>query len=69
MDSIIMAILLCQIYVQSVEYILDDQTIIPSKCVVVSFIFTNHRSFKKEAVVSGQHYYGYCTQSDTHACS
>ena len=27
MDSIIMAILLCQIYVQSVEYILDDQTI------------------------------------------
>ena len=26
-DSIIMAILLCQIYVQSVEYILDDQTI------------------------------------------
>ena len=27
MDSIIMAILLCQIYVLSVEYILDDQTI------------------------------------------
>ena len=27
MDNIIMAILLCQIYVQSVEYILDDQTI------------------------------------------
>ena len=26
-DNIIMAILLCQIYVQSVEYILDDQTI------------------------------------------
>ena len=31
---------------------------------VVFFIFTNHRSFKKEAVVSGQHYYGYCTLSD-----
>ena len=27
MDNIIMAILICQIYVQSVEYILDDQTI------------------------------------------
>ena len=27
MDNIIMAILLRQIYVQSVEYILDDQTI------------------------------------------
>ena len=27
MNNIIMAILLCQIYVQSVEYILDDQTI------------------------------------------
>ena len=27
MNSIIMAIVLCQIYVQSVEYILDDQTI------------------------------------------
>ena len=63
MNSIIMAILLCQIYVQSVEYILDDQTINSEQ---VSFIFTNHRSFKKEAVVSGQHYYGYCTQSDTH---
>ena len=27
MDNIIMVILFCQIYVQSVEYILDDQTI------------------------------------------
>ena len=27
MDSIIMAIVLCQIYVQAVEYVLDDQTI------------------------------------------
>ena len=27
MDNIIMGILLCQIYVQSVEYVLDDQTI------------------------------------------
>ena len=27
MDSIIMAIVLCQIHVQSVEYILDDHTI------------------------------------------
>ena len=55
MHNIIMAILLCQIYVQSVEYILDDLTIleIPSKFVVVSLIFTNHRSFKNEAVVSG----------------
>ena len=26
-DSIIMAIVLCQIHVQAVEYILDDQTI------------------------------------------
>ena len=26
MDSIIMAIVLCQIHVQAVEYILDDQT-------------------------------------------
>ena len=26
MDSIIMAIVLCQIYVRAVEYILDDQT-------------------------------------------
>ena len=27
MDGIIMAIVLCQIHVQAVEYILDDQTI------------------------------------------
>ena len=27
MDSIIMAIVLCQIHVQPIEYILDDQTI------------------------------------------
>ena len=27
MDSIIMANVLCQVYVQAVEYILDDQTI------------------------------------------
>ena len=27
MDSISMAIILCQIHVQAVEYILDDQTI------------------------------------------
>ena len=51
MDNIIMAIVLSQTHIQAVEYILDDQTIILSKCVVVSVIFTNHRSFKKEAVV------------------
>ena len=33
MDNIIMAIIICQIYVQLVEYILDDQTI-NSECVV-----------------------------------
>ena len=27
MDNIIMAIVLCQIHMQAVEYILDDQTI------------------------------------------
>ena len=27
MDSIMLAIVLCQIYVQAVEYILDDQAI------------------------------------------
>ena len=27
MDSIMLAIILCQIYVQAVEYILDDQAI------------------------------------------
>ena len=33
---------------------------------VVSFIFTNHRSFKKEAVVSGQHYYMAIVLSQIH---
>ena len=69
MDSIIMAIVLCQILMQVVKYILDDQTINSSKCGVVSLVFTNCRSFKKGAVVSKQHYFGYCTPSDTHAGS
>ena len=48
---IILAIILCQIHMQEVvEYTLDDQ---PIKCEEVSLIFTNYRSFKKEAVVSG----------------
>ena len=54
---------------QAVEYILDDQMINFSKCGVVSLVFTNCRSFKKGAVVSEQHYFGYCTPSDTHAGS
>ena len=29
---------------------------------VVSLTFTNYLSFKKGAVVSEQHYFGYCTQ-------
>ena len=45
---------------QAVEYILDDQ----SKYEVVSLIFTKCFSFKKGAVVSGQHYFGYCSLSD-----
>ena len=47
MDSITVAIVLCQIHMQAVEYINL------SKCVIVSLIFTNYRSFKKEDVVSG----------------
>ena len=54
---------------QVVEYTLDDQPIIFNKCEEVLLIFTNYRSFKKEAVVSGQHYFGYCTQSDAHVGS
>ena len=50
MDSIIMVMVLCQIYVREVEYILDDQTI-NSEQVCGSIV--NYRSFKKEAVVSG----------------
>ena len=51
---IILAIVLCQIHMQEVvEYTLDDQPIIFNKCEEVSLIFTNYRSFKKEAVVSG----------------
>ena len=69
MDNIIMAIVLCQIHMQAVEYILDDQTINSSKCGVVSLVFTNCRSFKKGAVVSEQHYFGYCTLLDTHVGS
>ena len=69
MNSIILAIVLCQIHMQAVEYILDDQTINSSKCEVVSVTFTNCRSFKKGAVVSEQCYFGYCTPSDTHAGS
>ena len=56
MDSIILAIVLCQIYVQAVKYILDNQMINSSKCGLVSLIFTNYLSLKKGAVVSGQHY-------------
>ena len=56
MDSIIMAIVLYQILVQAVQYILDAQTINSCKCVVVSLIFTNCRSFNVGAVISGQHY-------------
>ena len=50
---IILAIVPCQIHMQVVEYTLDDQPIIFNKCEEVSLIFTNYRSFKKEAVVSG----------------
>lgn len=67
MDSITLAIVLCRRYVQAVEYILDDQTIIKilSKCVVVSLIFTNYHSLEKEAVVSVQHCnFGHCTLLD-----
>ena len=69
MDSIILAIILCQIHVQAIENIilLDDQIINSEQVhvhVVVSLIFTNYRSFKIGAVVSGQHYFGYCTLSD-----
>ena len=67
MNSIILAIVLRQIHVQAVEYIFDDQTINSSECGVVLLVFTNCRSFKKGAVVSEQHYFGYCTLSDTHA--
>ena len=54
MDNIIMAILLCQIHVQAVEYILEDQTI---KFEQISesdslVIFINCHSFKKGAVFS-----------------
>ena len=31
---------------------------------VISLIFTNYRSFKIGAVVSGQHCFGYCSLSD-----
>ena len=71
MDNIIMAIVLRQIHMQAVEYILDDQMINSSKCGVVSSVFTNCRSFKKGAVVSEQHYFGYsvrytCRQLSTY---
>ena len=64
MNSIILAIGLCQIHMQAIEYILDNQTIDSSTCGVVSLVFTNCRSFKKGAVVIEQHYFGYCTLSD-----
>ena len=55
MDSIILpAIILCQIHVQAVENILDDQTINSEQVhvhVVVSLIFTNYCNFKIGAVV------------------
>ena len=51
MDSIVLAIVLCQVYVQAVIYWMIGQIL--SKGVVVSLIFTNCHSFKKEAVVSG----------------
>ena len=52
---------------QAAEYILDDQTL-NSEQVSDSFVvFTNCCNFKKGAVVSGQHYFSYCTLSDTHA--
>ena len=53
MDSIILAIVLCQIHMKVVEYALDDQPIIFNKCEEVLLIFTNYRSFKKGAVGSG----------------
>ena len=67
MNSVILAIVLRQIHMQAVEYIFDDQMINSSECGVVSLVFTNCHSFKKGAVVSEQHYFGYCTPSDTHA--
>ena len=69
MDSIIMAIVLCQIHMQAVESILDDQTINSEQVCGSMLIFTNYHSFKIGAVVSGQHYFGYCTLSDTRAGS
>ena len=64
-----LAIALCLIHMQAAEYTLDDQPIILSKCGVASLIFTNCRSFKKGAVVSGQCCFGYWTLSDTCAGS
>ena len=48
MDSIIMAIVLCQIHVQAIEYINSEQV-----CGSIVIIFINYCSFKKEAVVDG----------------
>ena len=50
MDSIIVAVVLCQIHTQAVdEYILDDQ---PIKYQILLLIFINCHSFKKGAVFS-----------------
>ena len=53
MNSVILAIGLCQIHMQAVEYILDDQTINSEQGEIVSLTSTNCCSFKKEAVISG----------------
>ena len=63
MDSIVLAIVLCQIYVQAVIYWMIGQIL--SKGVVVSLIFTNCRSFKKEAVVSGTSFFVHCGTTNT----
>ena len=57
MDNFILAIVLCQIHVQAVEYIklLDDQTINSKQVLgsIVIYINYNCCSFKKEAVING----------------
>ena len=49
MNSIIVAVVLCQIHMQAVEYILDDQ---PINSEQISDCVVNCHSFKKGAVFS-----------------
>ena len=53
MDSIVVAVVLCQIHMQAVdEYILDDQPINSEQYQIVLLIFINCHSFKTGAVFS-----------------